>query len=305
MAKPHIALITGATGFIGSNLVRRMVSDGWEVHIIVRPNSDLAILGSCVDKTGVHTYDGSTSDLIEIVKTTSPDIVIHLASLFLAQHTTDDVLSLIQSNILFASQLLEAMDANGVRIIINTGTAWQHYEDADYNPVCLYAATKQAFEAILEFYVEARDFSAITLQLNDTYGPMDPRSKLFSLLRKAGRSQEALQMSAGEQLIDIVYIDDVIAAFLLAAGRLVNANSKAHAIYSVTSSRPIKLKDLVEKYRKITGSTLAVEWGARPYRPREVMVPWSRGQTLPHWVATTPLDEGIALMESCTDVKKQ
>ena len=300
MTEKRIALVTGGTGFVGSNLVRRLVSDGWETHIIVRNSSDLGILSGVKQSIQVHIHDGSTEGLVEIVKVVSPQVVFHLASLFLAQHTSQDIDRLIHSNLLFSTQLVEAMSANGVRSLINTGTSWQHYENKDYSPVCLYAASKQAFEAILTFYTEVSNLSAITLKLYDTYGPNDSRAKLFTLLRKTARTQEPLLMSPGEQLIDLVYIDDVLDAYLIAADRLLQNKVNHHAIYAITSGNPIKLRDLVDAYSQITDKPLPVEWGARPYRPREVMVPWNRGEIIPSWEPKVPLSVGIARMERNT-----
>ena len=94
------------------------------------------------------------------------------------------------------------MTVNGVSKIINTGTFWQHYENREYSPTCLYAATKQAFESILHYYVEAKFLMIITLILFDSYGPSDPRPKLFSLLQEARQSEKVIAMSPGEQKID-------------------------------------------------------------------------------------------------------
>ncbi|MDX8386447.1 MAG: NAD-dependent epimerase/dehydratase family protein, partial [Gallionella sp.] len=220
MGEKKIALVTGGTGFVGSNLIHRLVDIGWEVHSIVRPGSDLKVLDACIDKISLHTHDGSTEGLVNIMSAAKPEVVFHLASLFLSAHTAKDVAQLITSNVLFSSQLLEAMKESGATSLVNTGTSWQHYENKDYSPVNLYAATKQAFEAILEYYVETASLKAITLKLFDTYGPNDPRPKLFHLLEKTAQSQSILSMSPGEQLIDLVYIDDVIDAYLLAAGHV-------------------------------------------------------------------------------------
>ena len=297
MIEPRIALVTGGTGFIGASLVRRLVSDGWETHVIVRPDSDLSVLSGIGQAIRVHVHDGSTEGLIAIVKAASPRVVFHLASLFLAQHAPQDVERLIHSNLLFSTQLLEAMSVNSVRYLINTGTSWQHYENRDYSPVCLYAATKQAFEAVLTYYVEVSGLSAITLKLCDTYGPDDPRVKLFTLLRKTARTRELLLMSPGEQLIDLVYIDDVLDAYLLATERLLQDKVSGHEIYAVTSGQPVKLRDLVAGYSQIIGQPLLIEWGARPYRPREVMLPWNKGEIVPGWEPKVALAAGIALME--------
>lgn len=294
------ALVTGATGYVGSRLARHLAVQGWDVHVVVRPDSSLALLEAVRSSLTVHSHDGSTGDLVSIVSEIRPAVVFHLASLFLAQHRPEDVEPLVRSNVLLGTQLAEAMAANGVHRLVNTGTSWQHYNSADYDPVCLYAATKQAFEAVLRYYIATTPLAVVTLKLFDTYGPEDLRPKLFTLLRKAAGKMQPLAMSPGEQLIDLVYIDDVVHAFMLAAERLIAGSAGRDEEYAVSSRSPVSLKQLVETYCRVTGRDIRVQWGGRPYRPREVMVPWNTGCTLPGWTPAISLEQGIKLMEGLT-----
>jgi len=200
---------------------------------------------------------------------------------------------LVASNILFGTQLLEAMDQSGACCLVNTGTAWQNYENQAYDPVNLYAATKQAFEDIARYYVQARGQRMVTLRLCDTYGPNDPRPKLFALLKRALATGEVLVMSPGEQLIDLVFIDDVVEAFRLAGERLLRDEAAAAEIHAVTSGSPITLKGLVARFAEAVGMPLSVCWGGRPYRPREVMAPPRLFGPLPGWQAKVSLAEGL------------
>jgi nucleoside-diphosphate-sugar epimerase len=288
-------LLTGATGFIGSHLARRLVAEGHQVALLTRPESCLEILGPVLPQLCVHQYDGSYHSLACALETERPEAVLHVASCFLAQHKPEEVAGLIESNLNFPGQLLEAMSQSGVKRLINTGTSWQNYQNRPYSPVNLYAATKQAFESLLAYYVEAHGFQAVTLRLFDTYGPGDSRPKLFSLLRRTARTGEVLRMSPGEQLLDLVFIDDVLDAFLLALARLPEvAQSET---YAVSNGARLSLRELVGVYRDVVGRPLPVEWGGLPYRPREVMEPWTGHAPVPGWQPRVALREGIVAME--------
>jgi len=265
------ALVTGSTGFIGGRLSQRLLEDGWRVHAIVRPGSDAAGLPDQPAFT-LHVHDGTTQGMIAIMQAVRPDVVFHLASLFLADHQPEQVALLVESNVLFATQLLEAMVAAEVGCIVNTGTAWQHFEGREYRPVNLYAATKQAFESVLAYYTDARGLSAITLKLFDTYGTGDKRRKLIRILGDAVRSGETLAMSPGEQILDLSHVDDVVDAFLVAAERLMARLAPLNERYLVPGER-FDIRELVALVGKAAGQPLPVDFGGRPYRPREVMEP--------------------------------
>jgi len=284
--------VTGATGFIGGHLVRRLLNDQHEIHALIRPETDQNLLEPAI----VHTHLGSTQNMIEIIQDAKPDAVIHLASLFIGEHKSSDVEALIKSNVVLSTQLAEAMSVNDVRLLINVGTSWQHYANADYNPVNLYAATKQAFRSVLSFYVETADLRVINLELYDTFGPNDQREKLFNLLNRLRVTGETISMSPGNQLLDPIYIDDVCDAFLVALKRLQSGQVKRSETYSVCSDKSIQLRELVKIYENVSDTKLNVEWGGRPYRAREVMQPWPGGVTLPGWSPKVSIEEGIKIM---------
>jgi nucleoside-diphosphate-sugar epimerase len=287
------ALITGVTGFVGGRLALRLAEQGWRVHGVVRASSRPETELSARNGITLETHDGSEAGLVAIVRATAPDVVFHLASLFLSDHKPDDVGRLVESNVAFGAQLLEAMSAAGVTRLVNTGTSWQHYDDRSYCPVNLYAATKQAFEDVLAYYVEARGQRAITLSLFDTFGPGDRRPKLFSVLARAAEAPGVVEMSPGEQALDLVYIDDVLEAFRLAALRLLGAGQPGHERFAVSSGRPMRLIDVAAEYERVSGRRLSIRWGGRPYRAREVMRPWSGGIPLPGWFPQVSLEEGL------------
>ena len=284
------ALVTGSSGFIGSHLVRSLRSAGWCVHTLARP--DAARDARAAAGVQIHPYSGEMDDVVQAVRRSKPDVVFHLASLFLAQHTPGQVGPLIESNVLLGTQLLEAMSEAGVRHFINTGTSWQYFHQESFRPVNLYAATKQAFEDVLAFYTDAAGIRAITLSLFDSYGLADPRRKLLRLLMDCLQTKEVLQMSPGDQVIDLVHVDDLCAAFLHAASLVTDPVQPAMRSYAISGGERMTLRELVAVLEEVAGTSLHIDWGARPYRPREVMRPGD-GPALPGWEPKVPIRQGL------------
>lgn len=288
----RVALLSGVTGFIGSHLAKGLGERGWQVHGLVRADADRSQLARVDADPTLHELDGEADRLREIASSVQPDVVIHVASLFLASHRPEDVEPLVRSNVLFGVQLLDASLRAGVRRFVNTGSSWQHHEDRD-EPVNLYAATKQAFEAFVDAAAASSSLRAITLKLFDTYGPADPRRKLLRLLLDAADSGEGLAMSPGEQRIDLVHVSDVVEAFATAVEQLESQADGTHERFAVSSGRALSLRELVGLLTA-AGATPEIEWGGRPYRDREVMQPWTGGETLPGWAPRIPLESGLA-----------
>jgi len=147
------------------------------------------------------------------------------------------------------------------------------------------------------YYVRAFSLKAMTLILFDTYGPEDPRQKIFQSLRQSSLSGDRLRMSEGEQLMDLVFITDVVNAYAHASTLIQDPTFAATGKpFAVCTRQRIRLREVVRLYSEITGRRVEVQWGGRPYRAREVMVPWE-GPMLPGWKPEVGLEEGIRIME--------
>jgi nucleoside-diphosphate-sugar epimerase len=287
---PRRALLTGATGFIGSHLLAHLQAAGWPVAVLARPSA-AELLSQMPAIAKVYTYTGATTEVIAAMAEHKPEVVFHLSSHFLAAHDSTQIESLISSNVLFGTQLLEAMKAAGVTALVNAGTSWQNYAGDTYNPVNLYAATKQAFEDIVAYYTQTSGLRAVTLRLYDSYGEGDQRRKLLRLLLECLRTGEPMGMSPGDQVMDLVHVDDICRAFLHAAELALEMPAGA-SVYAVSSGERRTLKQVVATLEEAAGQKLAIEFGVRAHRPREVMVPWV-GPPLPGWVPTISLLDGF------------
>ncbi|MFN5515364.1 MAG: NAD-dependent epimerase/dehydratase family protein [Cyanobacteriota bacterium] len=282
-------LITGSNGFIGTSLIQELLRLGLTVSVLNRtfPVKNF-------DRIRSFCYDGSQISIKQALAESNCEAVIHLASYFVPRHQPEDLESLVSSNLLFSTQLLDGMAQLEIKKLINTGTYWQHYQDTTYNPVSLYAATKQALEDILVYYVNSQKIDAITLKLFDTYGPGDTRRKVVNLLLEAAINETPLKLSPGEQKLSLVHVEDVVSAYEIALNLLTNRSGYHHNCYGVAHSEVYSLKQIANLVERVTGKNLKTEWGALPYRDREVMEPWTNFTALPGWQPQISLQQGLA-----------
>jgi len=274
------ALLTGSTGFVGQNLMKHLQRQGWDVETIGRKDT--------------------TADIDAKMSQFKPDVVIHLATLFIAEHKTTDIGNLIQSNLMFGTQVVDSMVRNGITNLINTGTLWQYYEGDRFTPSSLYSATKSAFEDVLRFFSSSNGIQVINLMLSDTYGPKDPRGKLLSKLISMAGTSESLQLSPGDQLLEWTFIEDIVKGFEVAAKRLIGKQeTQKFTHYTLTSGETVSLKDTVKICEDVLGKKINIEFGAKPYRKREIMAPSKLDPVLPGWSPQVSLRQGI---EACSRV---
>lgn len=271
-------LVTGATGYIGSNIVKKMSLKN-NIYILARPQSKIKDFP--LDK--VFIFEDNIKQLSQFLNENKIDGIIHLASCVIIEHTPEQIKDLILSNIYLGTAILEACVNTGVRWFLNTGTIWQNYNSPDfedqYNPVNLYAATKQAFMVMAKYYTETSNIHFCTLKLCDTFGPGDPRRKVMSLFEEIAKTGKTLDMSPGEQKLDLLYIDDVVKGFESLVNLLNKDTKDLREEYVLSSGKQISLRELAAQYEKEHDVKLNINWGGRPYRKREVMIPY-KGNTI-------------------------
>tara|TARA_B110000037_G_C17047891_1_gene476501 strand:+ start:156 stop:1022 length:867 start_codon:yes stop_codon:yes gene_type:complete len=280
-------LISGATGYVGTFLSKVLAKDGHLVHALSQTKQPL---GRIVWHLTDGTYQ-SVDNAMEIVK---PHVVVHLAAHYNPKHSSEEIRTLLRSNVEFGTHLMEAAVNHGCSNFINTESYWQNAKGELYSPANLYAATKQAFKDITHFYSETFGLSVLHLKLFDVYGPNDPRPKLFSLLERARSEKKALDMTQGDQIIRLVHVYDVVSAYQIAIKKLLESEKIIEEEYSV-SGEPQTIREIVRAYQDIVGADLVINWGAIPYSRNQIMIPYS-GNALPGWSPAISLSDGLQLL---------
>ncbi|MBL9001366.1 MAG: NAD(P)-dependent oxidoreductase [Phycisphaerae bacterium] len=279
-------LITGASGYIGHHLTRRLRSLRWFVTALTRPGSDLRGLDADRAET-----DGSAASIRTALDRAGPDIIFHLAA-----DTTPGAGEIPPrmraANIDLGLHLLGAAAEVGCRRFVDAGTFWEH----DPGPAnSAYTASKREFHA----RIAARPpegVSVTTLVLFDIYGPRDWRKKLIPALLAAAREGRELPMTPGDQRLELVHVDDVVAGFLHAAA-WAGSGIRTHVLDSGERHTLREIVSLLRDALPDGSRPIRVRWGAVPHRAGQIMEPVRTGAggliRLPGWSPHIPLREGL------------
>lgn len=272
-------VVTGSTGYLGTRLLKLLELQKAEFRIIGRQDTD--------------------AQITEMLKSFSPEAVIHLASYYVAEHFQADVVPLVRSNIEFGARVLECMREAKVTNIVVAGSAWQDGY-GEFVPNSLYAATKNCFEHIVQCYCRQHDFRMISLRIFDSAGPLDPRPKLLNVLAKSKPNASEFALSPGDQMIHMVHADDIAAGFIKAVGQMQQMDPGTFSTFDLRSLEALSLRELVLKLEAHLGRSLPIQWGAKPYRKNEVMRPYEEHSRLPGW---TPKRDLTAIFNDLTKLE--
>lgn len=282
-------LITGATGFVGSNLVNHLTHiNVYDIHIVSRHACDY------FDKNvTIHLIQNDMSGLKQAFEHNTFDCVIHLATLY--SHTTSNssIPEIINSNINFGANLLEYMRLFNCKNIINVTTNAEFGSTGEYQPNSFYAASKHAFRNLIKYYIDCHKFSCTDLVMYDNYGPNDNRQKILNFLKESARNFKEVDMSPGEQKLNLVHINDTTKAIEIAVQNLLNKVSGTHSVQCVNANTMITIKELVSIFQKVSCLNLRVNWGGVEYRDNEIFTPWV-GNRVHGWTPMISIEEGIS-----------
>lgn len=290
-------IISGATGYIGSSFIELTKHRKENIYAVVRESSDTSYIEQYIPKNNITVILENLSKLYEIINGLRPDLYINCMGVFYSDHNYSNIESLFDCNVKQAAILLDSIVSAGCSKIINLGSYWQHYNKEKYNPVNLYAATKQAFEDIILYYIKAKGCKGLTLEIFDTYGPKDPRSKVLNLVNRL-KTGEVLDMTSCYQSVYYVYIDDLIRGIEKAAALLEKMESGIYEKYSLRDEEPIQLKVIIDKLVKISGKEVTLNYGKKCMREREIIDPSNIGVRLPNWETEVSIEEGLKRLVS-------
>ena len=283
-------LITGITGYIGSRLARALLLEHAVYGLVREPLNTTYLPSELLEKITLLPCDGTGESVQAALEASCPDVVYHLAAHYTSARKMEDVRQLVQSNLAFGAELLAAMCETGSQKLVYATTVTTYSMEGHYQPLSFYAATKQAFSDLVEFYTSAGLMSAVAIALADTYGPGDCRPKVLNLVRQAALDGSPIDLTSGTQIFDVTYIDDVTRAFIGAPDL---PHDLPHQFFQLGSENPRTLRETVELMLQVNRLTLRTNWGGRPEPERQLREKLRVYPAPPNWKPEVPLEEGL------------
>jgi len=276
-------MVTGGAGFIGSNLVDRLLAEGHNVDVIDDLSTGtLANLGPAraeyAHALNIHQLDVRSGELVEMITRRRPEVIFHLAAQADVRVSVARPIFDADVNILGTLRVLEGARAvEGTRVVFaaSGGTLYGEPDGADlpvreshpHRPLSPYGVSKKAAIDYLVAYRELHAVEFCALALANVYGPrQDPHGEAGVVAIFADRllrSEPVTIFGDGEQTRDFVYVDDVVDAFVRAASR------GGGLVVNVGTGRELSVNELASTMAEVAGSTTPPVYA--PERPGELL----------------------------------
>jgi len=219
-------LLTGGTGFVGANLVRRLLADGHAVHLVVRPERSLWRLAGIRDDVKLHQASLEDRAAVErVVRRARPEWIFHLAA-HGAYSWETDLDRILAVNLLGTVNLVRACLRPGFDAFVNAGSSSEYgfkkrapTEREWVEPNSHYAIAKVAATHFCRFTARSERVSIATLRLYSVYGPWEEPGRLMPTLIVQGLAGRLPALVEPRIARDYVYVDDVCDAFVRAAAK--------------------------------------------------------------------------------------
>ena len=296
--------VTGGAGFIGSHIVKRLVSDGHSVTVIDDlsrgSTSSLAGVSDRIDFVGMDICE--RDGLKKVLR--DSDGVFHQAALAYIPSSYGDGGRYRQVNVAGTESVLKACLEHDIRVVYaSSSTVYGDKqgapvgEDSARRPLNPYGVTKLEAELVVERYVRQggriiglRYFNVVGLGRKQAYSGVVPR-----FLDRLKRGEPPVIYGDGSQIKDFVFVHDVVRANLAAM-----ASDVKDGFFNVGSGSPMSITDLARLMIKISGRTLEPEYGdPRPGDARMCVADITKAGRLLDWRPSTSMEDGLLALLGC------
>ena len=257
-------LVTGATGFIGANLVRELVKLGQHTSIIVRDKKLNWRLYDIANKIDIYECNIQDEKLHQIVKKITPDYIFHLAR-YGNLPQEDDINKMIDVNLKGTINLIDAVKGNPFKLFINAGSGDEYgvketaMRETDLlEPVNNNGVVKSATTLYCQKEAIRNALPIINLRLFTPYGYFEGENRLIPAVILSVLEEHPIKVSNSAYVRDFIFIEDVVDAYLHA----VKMRHTYGEVYNIGSGKQHSVGEIVQMIQKITRSKSNVQWGA-------------------------------------------
>jgi nucleoside-diphosphate-sugar epimerase len=295
MTRP--VLVTGGAGFLGAALVRRLVAEAYDVHVVVRETTSLARIEDLLGRVTLHRADlADAADVALLAGGVEPDTVFHTAATGAYVRAGDA--GMFRDNVLATANVLRATTPFARCRVIHTASSLEPgplsvavRESAPPAPVIPYAASKAA-STLLALQAGACGRRVVVLRPFAIYGPGEPEQRLIPTAIRAALGGTPLRLTAPGFTRDLVFVEDVVDAYL-AASRVEDIDGE---IINVATGVPTANEETVRTIERLTGRPIAIAPDRYPAKPTDQPL-WfadvSKAESLLGWRAAHTVEQGL------------
>ena len=240
-------LITGSTGFVGSNIVKLLIKKNFYIYDILRNKNkkNKKIIKLKNNKNYFPIFYRKFNELEKKLKKIKIDIVINCATYYTNKNDIKNIEKLIEANIIFCSIILEILK-NKIKKFINFGSMMEYSHGNDFSPKNFYAITKYSFQKIEEFYKKNNPkIEFYDLKLYETYGDNDKREKIIPTIIKKYLQNKSINIVSKNLAMNFVHIESLMLAI-----KMIIQNKIQEGEYCVKNKRFIKIKKIIDSLNK-------------------------------------------------------
>jgi len=255
-------LLTGATGFLGSYLLKAFINNGYEVIALKRSTSNTYRIDDCLNQ--IILYDIDKTELLDIFENHTIDVVVNTVTNYGRKDTK--IFSIVDTNLMFGLKLLEESVNANVKACINTDTLLER----DINA---YAISKAQLVDWIKF-LSNKNTKMINIKIEHMYGPLDDENKfIYWLINQLKQNVENIDLTSGVQKRDFIYINDIVSAYETMIKNIDRFSN--YEEFELGSGNSIEAKEFVKQIVKELNIkqtiTTKLNFGAIPYRANENM----------------------------------
>jgi nucleoside-diphosphate-sugar epimerase len=292
-------VVTGGNGFIGTHLLRALVSLGNSCDVLVPQGGDTSRLED-IPSIRVTCF-ADPEALGPAVAKLNPDIVFHLGALVCRQRTLMAFRETLRWNLLSTLYLFEALVKTNVRRVVQIGSGEEYgcsqppfHEDTVPDPVSPYAASKAASACYARMFYNCFGLPVVVIRPSVVYGPGQAAQFLIPEVITALLGGHSVDTTEGIQTRDFLYIADLVNALLQAA----TVPGVEGEVFNIGSGEAVSVRTCIERIELLTGKQGLVRYGVRPYGKNEISlysVDIRHAEEHLNWKPCTTLSEGLGL----------